>query len=127
MTCRVGLLLEPHVILDRLYSLDAARKFNRFALIANGVDETAQLDDAFEGFDVDLGRFQRGFIEYGCLDLGGDDGIVDVLSRAFLGGGRCASESRSQRHDEKERSEPLDDKFHDSAPKIMKWILVKLK
>jgi hypothetical protein len=55
--------LNPHVILDRLHPLDATRNLDRLIDVGLGIDEAAQLNYTLEGFHVDFGGFQRGFIE----------------------------------------------------------------
>ena len=76
-------LFEPHVVLDRFHAAYAARHFNRPHHIHLRAYKAAQLNLAFERFDIDLGGFQCGFIEYRSFDLGGDDSIVNVFARPF--------------------------------------------
>jgi len=46
--------LESHVILDRLHPLDLTCNLDCLVDVGLGIDETAQLNDTLEGFDVDL-------------------------------------------------------------------------
>jgi hypothetical protein len=50
-------------MLDGLHAADAARDIDRLGDIRLRAHEAAQLKPAFESFDVDLGGFQRRFIE----------------------------------------------------------------
>jgi len=70
------------------------------------------------GFDVDLGDFERRLIEDRRLDLGGDRGVVDVLTGAFLRRGGRATDGE-QHGSCKEYRERLFKRFHDGFPEII--------
>lgn len=84
-------LLDAHVVLDRLHARDTARYLNSFRDIGVRRHEAAQLNRALECFDVDFTRLQDRLLENRCLDLGCDDGVVDILGRAFRLRRGCAS------------------------------------
>ncbi len=77
-------LFQTHVVLDRLHAVDRARDFNGPDDVRPGADEAAGLDEALEGLDIDFGRFQGRFVEYRRLDLGCDDGIIDVFAGGLV-------------------------------------------
>jgi hypothetical protein len=107
--------LEPHVIFDGRHPLDATGHLDRLVDISTGIDEAAQLNRSLEGFDVDLGRFQRRFVEYRRLYLAGNDSVVDILSGPLLRGRPRASENGSQHNGEDKSSETFG-KSHGDAP-----------
>src|SRR5512135_1825596 len=71
-------LLQANVVLDGFHSADATRHGGRLVDLGARLHEATQLDHALERLDIDLRRTQRGFIEDGCLHLGGDGRVVDV-------------------------------------------------
>jgi hypothetical protein len=75
---------EPHVILDGRHALDAACNLNCFVFIGAETHKTARLDHTLESFNVDFGGFQSRFVEYGRLDLGGDDAVVNLFAATLL-------------------------------------------
>jgi hypothetical protein len=78
------LLFKSHVILDRIYALDATCNCNRFVNIGVGTHEAAQLNLTFEGFNVDLSGVQVWFFQYGRLNLAGDDTVVNIFPGSLL-------------------------------------------
>ena len=56
-------LLQLHLILDRLHAADGARYLYRVVDIFARAHEAAQLNVALERLDVDLGALQTGLIE----------------------------------------------------------------
>ena len=85
-------LFESHVILDRIYAR-RRRCATSTALVISAMEFTiaAQLNLALEGFNVDLGGAQGRLIQYGRLNLGGDDAVVNILSGSLLFLRRCAT------------------------------------
>src|SRR6267378_3593790 len=55
--------LQPHVVLDGCYTIDATCHFNRLVNVGPRTDEATSLHHAFEGFNIDLSLFQRRFAE----------------------------------------------------------------
>jgi hypothetical protein len=82
----------PHGIFDGGHARDATRNRNSLVDVLLGADEAAQLHDAFEGFHIDLRRFQIRLTEQGRLDPCRNDGIVKLLTGSFLGRRRGASQ-----------------------------------
>lgn len=80
-------LLELHVVLDGLHAVHGLRHFHGRRDVLARAHEAAQLNDALERLDVDLGDFQARLAQKGGLDSGGDDAVVDVLSRTPLRAG----------------------------------------
>jgi hypothetical protein len=76
--------LNPHVIPDRLHPLDATGNLDRLIDVGLGIDEAAQLNYTLEGFDVDFGGLQGGFIENCRFDLRGNHSVIDIFSRPLL-------------------------------------------
>ena len=75
--------------------MDGLGQLDRFGHVFGGLHETAELNRALEGFDVDFGRADGGVVEDRGLHLGGDGGVVQVLAGAFLGGcGRAAHKTK---------------------------------
>ena len=58
-----ALSLQPHVILDRFYPFDPMCDIDCLVDVSLGIDETAQLNDPFEGLDVNLRYFQGRLIK----------------------------------------------------------------
>jgi hypothetical protein len=56
-------LLELHVIGDRLHAVDGARHPHCVLDIGARAHEAAELNDALEGLDLDLGYLEAGLIE----------------------------------------------------------------
>jgi hypothetical protein len=76
--------LQTHIVLDRLHAADGPGNLDRLALRGLRAHESAQLNDALERLDIDFSGLERRFIEYGRLDLGGDDRVVDAKNRGEL-------------------------------------------
>ena len=57
-------LFEPHVVSDVRHALDVAGHLDRFVDIGLAAYKAAQLNYAFEGFNVDFGGFQGRLVEY---------------------------------------------------------------
>ena len=81
VNCR---LLEPHVVLDGYYALDAAGNFNRLGNVSSGMYEAAQLNHALERLDVDFRNLQVGIFENSRFHLGGDDAVIDVFAGSCM-------------------------------------------
>ena len=77
-----GCLFCDETILDGLDPFDAACDSTRLIDRVLRIDEAAQLNDAFAGFNTDLKRLEKVVICELGFDLGRDDGIIDVFSRA---------------------------------------------
>lgn len=101
-------LLELHVIGDRLHSSDGARHPYCALDIGAGAHEAAQLNDALESLDFDLGDLEAGLIEDGRLDLARDDAVIDVLAGPLMMACGRAPESGHQQQYGEERSESFD-------------------
>ena len=93
-------LLEPHVVSDVRHSADVARHLGRFVYVGLGAHKAAQLNHAFEGFNVDFGGFQGGLAEYRGLHPGRDNAVVDLFPNSFLAGRGRATHDRHQQHGE---------------------------
>lgn len=77
-------LLEPYVVLDGYYALDAAGNFNCSGNVSSGMYEAAQLNHAFERLDVDFRNLQVGIFENSRFHLGGDDAVIDVFAGSCM-------------------------------------------
>jgi hypothetical protein len=91
---------------------EVARCLDRLVDVGLRIDETAQLNRTLEGLDVDLGRLQRRFSEYGRLHLGGNDGVVDLLASAFCLRCACATGNGGERKGQEECGKTSADLFH---------------
>src|SRR5579862_174044 len=109
------LLFEPHAVADGDHAADVAGHIERRSDVCQRTDEAAQLDDAFEGFDVDFSGFQAGLVEYRRLYLGGDDRIVDVFPGSFVCSRGGAAHNGRHRQGEKKRRNALE-RFHIRTP-----------
>src|SRR5688572_8493032 len=105
--CAAG-LLELHVVFDGLHAIDGTRHFHgRSDVLARG-HEAAQLNDALECLDIDLGDLQARLAQDGGLDFGSDDAVVDVLTGTFLRACRRTAYSRHEYDGREDRAESLD-------------------
>ena len=75
----------------------------RFVYVGLGAHKAAQLNHAFEGFNVDFGGFQGGLAEYRGLHPGRDNAVVDLFPNSFLAGRGRATHDRHQQHGEEKR------------------------
>ena len=89
-------LLELHVIGDRLDTVDCTRNPYSALDIVPRAHEAAQLDDTFEGFHLHLGNFESGFVEDGGLHLGCDDAVIDIFTRPLMSTGGGAAQTHHQ-------------------------------
>src|SRR6185295_18540579 len=100
-------LLHLHIVLDRLHTADTARHANGRIDIVARAHEAAQLNDALERLDVDLGDFQARLTEDGGLHLGRDRTVINVLAGAFM---RACGRTAKRGH-QYEGGEERDERF----------------
>jgi len=87
--CAPASLLELHVVLDGLHAADGTRHLDGRGDVLTRAHEAAELNDALERLDIDLGALQTGLAQDGGLDFGSDDAVVEVLTRTLLRACRC--------------------------------------
>jgi len=90
-TDRFGLLLYDQIIFDLFDPRDGFRDDFGAILLRIRIDEAAQLNDASEAFDLHVAGAHQLVGDEGGLHPGGERSVVDVLSRAFAGGGGRAT------------------------------------
>jgi hypothetical protein len=78
VTVGFQILLELHVIGDRLHTVDRARHPHCAIDIGARAHEAAQLNDALEGLDLDLGYLRPGSWKMAALTL-----VVMTLSSTY--------------------------------------------
>jgi hypothetical protein len=68
-----------HIVFEWLHAFDFACNFNCFFRIRFAADNATQLHNAFECLDVYFRRLQIRFSEYGRLDLGRNQGVINIF------------------------------------------------
>src|SRR6185312_10281006 len=109
--CRRSLslhVLQLHVVLDRLDAVHGARHADRGLDVVARAHEAAQLNDALERLDIDLGDLQTGLTEDGCLDFGSNDTVIDVLTGGLMRTRACTADRHHQCESRGECCESLD-------------------
>jgi hypothetical protein len=100
-----GRLFDDQII---LYGFDAFYAPSKFTCLIHGplrINEAAQLNGALEGFNADLEGLDKIVLCDQGFDLGRDDGIVNVLSGALMGAGRCTGCKGGDEHKKQQRSD----------------------
>jgi hypothetical protein len=102
----IARLFHNEIIPDGFDPIDAACDL---ACAIDGllrINEAAQLSDALAGLNADLERLEKVIGRELRFDLGGDDGIVDIIPRALLFG--CRGTGRSA-NDQNQNQKTADD------------------
>jgi len=97
-------LLHDQIILDLLDAVDGARHFCGLGRCCAGLHEAAQLHGALESLNTDFSRLEQWLIENRRLDLGSDDGIVEILAGAGALGSWRTSAQRQETQGKQNRS-----------------------
>ena len=97
---RTPALPEPEIVSYVRHSPDTSCHHNGLVYVLLAAGETAQLNHAVDGLDVDFGGLQGGLLRNRFFDPGGDDTVVDAFPHGLWlrRHGRASSGGQQQQH-----------------------------